>query len=215
MFRSLTRALRLGAEPPVLAVERIVRRATHRAWSRLYGAQLGASGAHFGSRAEVRGGRHIGFGVRFSAGSDLWLEAVTSYGDQRFTPEIAIGDDVSFSNRVHVTAIESIRIGNGCLFGSGVYVADHNHGSYRETEGSAPSTLPARRPLGGGGPVRIGERVWVGDNAVLVGPLTIGDGAVVGANSVVTHDVPAGVIVAGVPARPIKRWDASAGWERV
>lgn len=215
MLQSLHRVLRLHSEPPLFAVERVLRRAAHRAKSAVYAAQLGAPASHFGARAEVRGGKHIRFGARFSSGSDLWLEAVSSYGEQHFEPEIIIGDDVSLSNRVHVTAIDSIHIGSGCLFGSGVYLADHNHGTYTGAGGSTPATAPASRPLGGGGPVRIGERVWIGDNAVIVGPVSVGDGAVIGANSVVTHDVPSGMVVAGVPARPIKHWQMSSGWERV
>lgn len=215
MSISLRKALRLDSEPPLFAVGRLVRRALHRVKSSIYDLQLGTRHSHFGARAEVRGGKHIRVGQGFSAGSDLWLEAVVSYQDQHFEPEIEIGADVSFSNRVHVTAIESIRIGSGCLLGSGVYIADHNHGTYDGPSGSAPNSLPSARPLGGGGPVNIGENVWIGDNAVLVGPLTIGDGAIIGANSVVTHDVPAHVVAAGVPARPIKAWDGSRGWKRI
>ncbi|NPV08047.1 MAG: bifunctional UDP-N-acetylglucosamine diphosphorylase/glucosamine-1-phosphate N-acetyltransferase GlmU [Anaerolineae bacterium] len=49
---------------------------------------------------------------------------------------------------------------------------------------------------------RIGERAFVGSGSMLVAPLEIGPGAVIGAGSVVTHDVPAGALVYGVPARP-------------
>lgn len=54
-----------------------------------------------------------------------------------------------------------------------------------------------------GGPVGIGERVWIGYRAVVLPGVTIGDGAVVGAASVVTRDVEPFAIVAGNPARRI------------
>jgi maltose O-acetyltransferase len=52
-------------------------------------------------------------------------------------------------------------------------------------------------------PVRIGRRVFVGARAVVLPGVTIGDEAIVAAGSVVTRDVPAGVLVAGNPARPV------------
>lgn len=54
-------------------------------------------------------------------------------------------------------------------------------------------------------PVSIGNDVWIGHGAVVLPGVTIGNGAVVGANAVVTRDVPAYTIVAGVPAKPLRR----------
>lgn len=55
------------------------------------------------------------------------------------------------------------------------------------------------------GPCIIGNDVWIGANVTVCRKVTIGDGAVIGAGSVVTHDVPPYTIVAGVPARPLKK----------
>ncbi len=55
----------------------------------------------------------------------------------------------------------------------------------------------------GGGVPRIGGHVDIGAGAKLLGPITIGDHVRVGANAVVTHDVPSGKTVAGIPARII------------
>ena len=60
-----------------------------------------------------------------------------------------------------------------------------------------------RRP-----PVVIGDRVWVGTRAVVLKGVTIGDGAVVAAGAVVTKDVPAGAVVAGLPATVVGRADS-------
>lgn len=54
-------------------------------------------------------------------------------------------------------------------------------------------------------PTKIGSDVWIGANAVILGGVTIGDGAVVAAGAVVTKDVQAGAIVAGVPARLVRK----------
>jgi serine acetyltransferase len=52
-----------------------------------------------------------------------------------------------------------------------------------------------------GAPPIFGDRVRVGSNAVVIGPVTLGDDAVVGAGAVVVRDVPPGVVVGGVPAK--------------
>jgi maltose O-acetyltransferase len=54
-----------------------------------------------------------------------------------------------------------------------------------------------------GGPVQIGDRVWIGYRAIIMPGVTIGEGAVVAAGAVVTKDVASFAIVAGVPAKPI------------
>jgi serine O-acetyltransferase len=55
-----------------------------------------------------------------------------------------------------------------------------------------------------GAPV-IGNRVDIGAGAKILGPIRIGDGAVIGANAVVVHDVPAGAVAVGIPARILPR----------
>ena len=54
-------------------------------------------------------------------------------------------------------------------------------------------------------PVKIGNDVWVGGNSVILPGVTIGDGTVIGAGSVVTKDIPGGVIAAGNPCRVIRK----------
>ena len=54
-------------------------------------------------------------------------------------------------------------------------------------------------------PTKIGRDVWIGANAVILGGVTIGEGAVVAAGAVVNRDVEPGAVVAGVPARLLRR----------
>ena len=57
---------------------------------------------------------------------------------------------------------------------------------------------------------KIGNRVYLGANAVVAGKITIGDSAVIGACSLVTQDVEAGITVLGVPAKKISDKDSSS-----
>lgn len=54
-------------------------------------------------------------------------------------------------------------------------------------------------------PIKIGDNVWIGEKSTILKGVTIGNGAVVACNSVVTHDVEANTVVAGNPARMVKR----------
>jgi lipopolysaccharide O-acetyltransferase len=177
---------------------------------------FGAPGLYLGPGCNISGSRHIRFGRNFHVNGGLWMDAVTSYGEQRFQPCIEIGDNVSLSVGVHITAVERIVIGNGVLMGSHILIADHNHGIYSGNGQSSATESPAIRQLGGGGIVLVGNNVWIGDNAAVLGPAKIGDGAVVAANSLVRGDIPPRTIVGGIPARPLKYFDPSRGiWERV
>lgn len=60
------------------------------------------------------------------------------------------------------------------------------------------------RGMGSQGAPRLGDNVYVGTNAVIIGPVAIGDGARIAANSLVTRDVPPGATVMGVPAQIVK-----------
>ena len=176
---------------------------------------LNAPDLRLGPGCRIIGGRRISFGRGIYAHGDLWLEAVTSYGSQRFNPTIAIGDCVRFSDGVHISSITSIAIGSHVLMGSRIYISDHNHGLYKGDRQSRPEEAPSHRTLGGGGPVTIGDNVWIGDNSVIVGPASIGSGAIVGANSVVRGDIPSNSIAAGAPARVIKTFNSQTGsWDR-
>jgi acetyltransferase-like isoleucine patch superfamily enzyme len=187
---------------------------------RLKGLVLGfmfhASDLQLGRGTRVHGAKYISFGRGIRAKSGLWLETVPRYQEQTFQPCLTVGDNVLFSDGVHISCIDRIVIGNNVLMGSRIYIADHNHGVYRGPNPSLPSEPPALRPLGTTGPVLIGKNVWIGDNVIILGPATIGDGAIIGANSLVRGEVLPGTIVAGNPAKAIKRFTPATGcWEPV
>ena len=87
-----------------------------------------------------------------------------------------------------------IEIGNGVLIGHNVTLATLNHD---ERPQFRQNIYPK--------PIKIGDNVWIGSNATILQGVTIGNGAIIGANAVVTKDVPENAIVAGIPAKIIRK----------
>lgn len=117
------------------------------------------------------------------------------YWETRESGRLEIGDDVVLSRGVHLVAYASVSLGAGTMVGEYASVRDANH---RRGDGDIRHSGHDARP------VVIGRQVWIGRGACVLAGVSIGDGAVVAANAVVTRDVPAGAVVAGVPARPIQ-----------
>ncbi|MGF6950412.1 acetyltransferase-like isoleucine patch superfamily enzyme [Neobacillus sp. B4I6] len=111
-----------------------------------------------------------------------------------FGKNITIGKNVFFNTGCSFQDRGGISIGNGSMIGMNVTIATLNHGLSIETRNI---TYPS--------PVMIGENVWIGSNATILPGVTIGDNSVVAAGAVVTKDVPENTVVAGVPAKVVKK----------
>lgn len=158
--------------------------------------------SYVGSGVQLRGNQYIEIGDRFSAGRGLILQAWDFYEGQHFTPEIIIGNDVMLTDHIQISCIDKIVLGDNTLVGQNVYISDNSHGF---ADSSAVGVPPLKRPLTSKGPVIIGENVWIGRGVIILSGVTIGNNAIIGANSVVTKDVPENCVVAGAPAKVIKK----------
>lgn len=99
---------------------------------------------------------------------------------------------------------ETVAIGDRASFGPNVTLVCSSHPNASRI---AP-VAPVRRA-----PIVIESDAWIGAGAVVMPGVRIGRGAVVGALSVVARDVPPLTIVAGQPAREVRRLDAPPGWD--
>jgi acetyltransferase-like isoleucine patch superfamily enzyme len=115
---------------------------------------------------------------------------------------LVLGERVFINTGATVVAAHSIVVGDDCLIGDLVAIFDTDH---HRMEPSRPTRFA---------PVRLGANVWVGRSAIILPGVTIGDHAVIAAGSIVTGDVPARTLMAGVPARPIRTLDIPDGWRR-
>lgn len=182
----------------------VVGMAASYAWTRLFYRNAVLIRRPFHLRGSKKA---LGLGTGFTAGRGCRFEI---YGNGR----IVFGEDCHIGDSVHIASNDLVELGDNCLLASKIYISDLSHGSYGTEPHSFPDTVPNDRPLVSD-PVRIGDNVWIGDNAVVLPGVSIGSGCVVGANSTVTKSVPDACIVAGSPAKVIKRFDAEqSAWVR-
>jgi acetyltransferase-like isoleucine patch superfamily enzyme len=118
-----------------------------------------------------------------------------------------IGDRTFVGASTFVCA-EGIDVGDDVLISWGCTIVDHNSHAlaWKDRSQDVENWYEGRKdwkPVERAA-VRIGNKAWIGFNAIILKGVTIGEGAIVGAGSVVTRDVPAFTIVAGNPARPIR-----------
>lgn len=111
---------------------------------------------------------------------------------------LRIGHGTNVNGLSKILCAQAITIGRFCTLSWDVQVTDNDFHALTVDGVASPSTAP----------VVLGDSVWVGTGAIVLKGVTIGDGAVVAAHAVVTADVDAGSVVAGVPARPVGRADA-------
>lgn len=96
------------------------------------------------------------------------------------------------NNNTEINCFEHISIGNNVAISKGVIIRDSDNHEIMGNDNPISQ------------PIMIGNHVWIGLNAMVLKGVTIGDGAIVAAGAVVTKDVPANTIVAGVPAKVIR-----------
>ena len=161
---------------------------------------------------DIRGKKYIRYGKNFTTGTGCRLEA---YKFDKKKPKLEIGNNVQINDYVHLSCAESLIIGDNVLIASKVYITDLNHGSYSGEEQSSPQEIAKERKIYTK-PVKIGNNVWIGENASVLSGVEIGENAILGANSVVTKDIPKNCIVAGNPAKVIKIFDKNTRkWEKI
>ncbi len=112
--------------------------------------------------------------------------------------ELRIGSGVRMSGTT-ICAAQRLVIGDRCFIGANIMIVDTD---FHSLDPDVRSSLDDAR-LANTKPVKIGKDVFIGSSSTILKGVTVGNGAVIGAASVVTKDVPAGMIVAGNPAKII------------
>lgn len=134
--------------------------------------------------AEIR--RRVLSQLFASGGDSVWMQPpfYCDYGSN-----IYLGKNVYFNFNCVVLDVCDVRIGNHVFFGPAVQIYTGTH----------PINPIQRRSEEFGKPISVGNDVWIGGGAILCPGVTIGSKTVIGAGSVVTKDIPDGVVAVGNP----------------
>ncbi len=125
-------------------------------------------------------------------GKNCWIESPFNCD---FGYNITVGDNFYTNTNCCILDCAKVTIGNNVWIGPnvGIYTPNHAFDSKERSDGYERSL-----------PIVIGDNVWIGGGVNIIGGVTIGGNSIIGAGSVVTKDIPSGVIVAGNPAKIIR-----------
>jgi acetyltransferase-like isoleucine patch superfamily enzyme len=169
--------------------------------------RLGYWKLRLGRRLKLDGLAFIGPGCQLEVGSKAVLELGRwSWIGHRskircHEGKVSLGAKTVMGQECTLSAFQHLSIGRECVIADRVMLIDFDHG-----------VVDVERPIRLQGiykrDVRVGNNVWIGYGACVLRGITVGDNAIIGANSVVTHDVPANAVVGGVPAHLIRMREA-------
>lgn len=177
-------------------------------YSRKFGTTKGF--VNIGSNVTFQNPEALHFGNGVSIGNNSYFLPLNSYAGINYSPRITIGDHCWIGIRNSFACINSIEIGNNVLLAGYVHITDHSHG-YEDI------TKPINgQPLISKGGVVVEDDCWLGFGCEILSGVHIGKHSIVAARAVVTKDVPPFSIVAGNPARIVKKYSFdNKQWERV
>jgi acetyltransferase-like isoleucine patch superfamily enzyme len=191
-------------------------------WGRAWAAEVGSigpgdrRGRRFGSfgrgsclvfpQGVIYNEAYIHVGEGTIVGPGTCLSAGIAPGQVMATnPVVRIGDRCVIGRGSHLVGHFSIELGDDIQTGPYVYITDQNH-SYEDPVVPIGVQWPVEAP------VRIGSGSWLGASSVVLPGADIGEHVVVAAGAVVRGRVPGHCVVAGVPARIVRRWVSGEGW---
>jgi acetyltransferase-like isoleucine patch superfamily enzyme len=141
----------------------------------------------------------IGRGARIVIGRWAWIGHGCKL--RAHEGEIRIGAKSVLGQECTISAYRSVSIGRECIIADRVMMIDFDHGAVEVERPIREQGIYKRQ-------VSVGHNVWIGYGACILRGVRIGDNCIIGTNSVVTRNIPANAVVAGLPARVLRMREA-------
>lgn len=148
----------------------------------------------------ISGKKYISIGKNVFVRNNARIEVIDKWKNQTFHPALLIGDGTSFEQNLHLTCAGRISIGKNCVFTGNIMISNIIHTYDFIEENILSNPLEVRD-------VKIGDYCFVGYGAQVLPGVEIGDNCIIGAGAIVTKNIPSFTMVAGNPAKPIKKYD--------
>ena len=116
---------------------------------------------------------------------------------------LSLGSGLLLNEGGRIICHHEVTIGADCQIGYGATISDTDEHEVLDVETASGRAYRTHEAVVA--PVVLADHTWIGARSIVLKGTSIGERAVVGAGSVVTHDVGAGELVVGVPARPLRR----------
>ena len=133
------------------------------------------------------------------------IECYGTFKEQALNPKLIINNNVIINNNFTALIADECSIGENTIIAHNVSIINENHGI------DLAIGVPFHEQVLTTRPITIGKNCWIGCNVVLIPGASLGDNCVVGAGAVVNKTFPSNTMIAGVPAKIIKRYDPNTG----
>lgn len=163
-----------------------------------------------GRNFNINNTRDIQFGRNIQICDNARFLLVRKYHENSYKPKVNIGDNVFIGFNFSLLAATNLTIEDNVLIASNVLITSENHGmNPTEHESYAQTPLEVK-------PVKIESGCWLGEKSIILPGVTLGKRCIVAAGAVVTKSYPDYCLLAGVPAKCIKRYNLNTNqWETV
>ena len=156
----------------------------------------------------IRNKKYVDIGNHVIIFDSARIECYDRYNDEKYYPNLKIEDNVIIGYNFQCLVASNCTIGKNSLLASNILISTENHGIN-------PEEIYAKQKLYSKD-VTIGENCWIGEKVTILPGVKLGNNVIVGAGSVVTKSFDSDVIIAGNPAKIIKKYNYnSSEWKKV